>query len=132
MKYLLIATLILMSGCSNTQIWQTAHAIDVAQTIQISKHPECYSESNRFTKAMIGSKPSEEEVYMWGAGTAIAHYFLSKAAKGTRFEKFLYVGTGMQLNSVVNNHAIGLRVNGISSNMRDFCDRRAFKAKIRF
>jgi hypothetical protein len=70
-------SVLLVSGCSSLPpdefIWQTAHAFDVAQTVQIAKNPECYRETDPVTSRLIGEHPSQGGVYAWGIGTAALH-----------------------------------------------------------
>ena len=95
-------------------VWQTAHLIDTAQTMQIAKNPECYHEKNPITRSLIGKHPSEEAVVAWGIGMAVAHYQVTRLL--TRYEAPRWVQWGWQAVSigstgaaVVNNHEIGLR-----------------------
>jgi hypothetical protein len=65
------------AGCSSLPtseyVWQGAHLVDVAQTMQIARNPDCYREDNRFTSQLIGDHPSEGDVAAWGIGTSLFH-----------------------------------------------------------
>jgi len=77
MKNCMFAAVLMLTGCAemptDEYVWQTAHAFDVAQTVQIAKHPECYSEVNSITSQLIGEHPSQGGALAWGFGTAALH-----------------------------------------------------------
>lgn len=84
MKLILVLLTLSLSACSNFQmsrkemVWQTLHAIDAAQTLQIAKHPECFGEGNAFTRELIGEHPSEKNVLVWWLTSAITYHFVDQ------------------------------------------------------
>jgi hypothetical protein len=71
---------LLLTGCTlspaarvEEATWQLLHTIDVGQTVQIAKNPNCYSESNAF----IGPHPTVTTVIWYGLGTSVLHYMLT-------------------------------------------------------
>lgn len=82
MKTPLVLTLLLLTaGCSTVsdtdRAWYIMHAVDVAQTYQISQNPGCHGEGNPVTQSLIGVHPSGEEVILWGLATAALHHVVS-------------------------------------------------------
>lgn len=119
---LLAGASLLSAGCESLDLsgeeiaWQTLHAIDVAQTLSAADDP-CYEEDAFFTRALIGSQPSQGEVLLWGAGMAVGHAWITGLLE--RHEAPMWVrktwsyatiaGTGI---AIVNNHSEGVRVFG--------------------
>jgi len=131
MKYSIILLSILLSGCVNVRemtgtevAWQTMNAIDIVQTLQVAKFPECYEESNWMTKALIGKHPSESEVLAVGVLYGWGHAKISEMIRSRMtfdengdpsnaweavnivWNLFSFVGTG---SAVLHNHQIGVR-----------------------
>lgn len=125
--------LIMLTGCEtfnrNSEIaWQTMHIIDIAQTVQTAKNPHCRSEGNALTQKIIGKHPSESNVYKWGIGSAIAHYFIFKWIDKKAKKDNLNVGLRVLDNTskfvtIARNHGNGVRVNGLSTDEQKRCDR---------
>ncbi|MGB8693013.1 MAG: hypothetical protein WCD08_05835 [Steroidobacteraceae bacterium] len=55
--------------------WQALHVVDVAQTAQISRHPECYHEVG--SSYLIGQHPDLLQVLAWGVAEGYGHYWIS-------------------------------------------------------
>ncbi len=89
--------------------WQAMHVVDVMQTLEIQDHPEL---KEGMIHKIIGRQPDDDNVYAWGIGSAIGHYYLMRwidkktrhSKNIRRFELFLTVGV------IAHNHEMGIRV----------------------
>ena len=113
----LIITLLLLSGCASHygQDWSSAdtarqaaytvlHVQDWRQTLEISRNPDQYSETN----FILGRHPSESEVNSYMAGTLLLNSLIAPALKPKYRRWFQYIGIGVEGACVVNNLSIGL------------------------
>lgn len=126
MKKYTIILLLLTGGCSNLDYyeatWQTLHVIDVAQTVNsVGREPECFDESNAMTSSIIGSKPSDREIYMWGATMSAAHYLFSVILDEIDISEGFKTGIkladiGYKASVVKSNHDAGARPYGNNQN----------------
>jgi hypothetical protein len=77
-----VAACALLSGCASmgpAEIgWQTLHAVDTYQTMQIAQHPGCYREADPLTRPLIGEHPSEAEVAAVMVAYSIGHFYVSR------------------------------------------------------
>ena len=81
---ILLAVLVL-TGCSTfrempvyEKAWHAMNVIDAGQTIHIAREPSCYREVGFPTQALIGSHPSETEVYLTMAAFGLAYHYTSR------------------------------------------------------
>jgi hypothetical protein len=101
--------------------WQTLNVLDSMQTIHIANAPECYSEGNPVTRALVGEHPSKEKVIAVGIVYGLAHYGISKwlerkeneqgQTSGWRTLRITWHIAGL-INkgfSTTRNHSLGLR-----------------------
>ncbi len=136
MKNIIIVIIaITASGCSTLRdthpleyTWQAVHVIDVLQTANgIAGDPECHSEANPITRRMIGRHPDKDHVYKWGIGTAIFHFFVARWIENRKWIKpgsktgMRIIDNGIQLQTVVQNHKNGVRIDG-HNEPYDGCD----------
>jgi hypothetical protein len=114
--------MMLLAGCQGWQpsreewVWQSLHAVDVAQTLAAADDA-CYEEAAPITRHLIGAQPSTGEVLAWGAGMALGHAWVSALLE--RHEAPVWVqktwsfatitGTGL---AIATNHREGVRVFG--------------------
>lgn len=126
LKALLLALVSLNYGCaqmtefqSTEAAWQVAHLVDIGQTVAIANNPDCYYERMTDTQALIGTHPSESDVYKWGIGVAVFHFFKMKLIDKFANDKVsVAVRTfdlGYKTHTVVSNHRMGLRADGTST-----------------
>lgn len=85
MNYLhasILISILFMAGCSNIPVyekaWHTMNIIDAGQTIHIAREPSCYKEVGFPTQHLIGSHPSETEVYITMAAFGLAYHYGSR------------------------------------------------------
>lgn len=111
-----------LGGCQSLDLssdeitWQALHAMDVAQTVSAARDP-CYEEDAWLTEKLIGAQPSTGEVLLWGAGTSIAHAWISGMLESRDAPRWVQktwsyatiTSTGF---AVASNHAEGVRVFG--------------------
>lgn len=105
-------------------IWQSVHVIDVIQTSQIAKNPHCLQESGP-AEPLIGKAPNEKGVYIWGIGSAVAHYFTYKFIKsvlGKHSKKVIIADNIYQLKVVHKNYRNGLLLNRLSKDRQNYCN----------
>ena len=111
-----------LTGCASLElgpeefVWQTLHAVDVAQTLSAAADP-CYVENAPLTKELIGAQPSTTGVLLWGVGTAVGHALISGvlAAQDAPpwVQKSWSIFTiGSTAYAVGGNHVEGVRVFG--------------------
>lgn len=119
MKRLLL--LVALQGCASVPadeyVWQTLHAVDVAQTVQIAKNPRCYRESDPITSRLIGEHPSTQGAIAWGVGTAVLHAGVSNWLENIDAKPWVkgawkVLSFGSVGITIANNYSDGLRVNG--------------------
>lgn len=123
--------------------WQGMHVIDVLQTANgTAANPVCHSEGNALTRGLIGKHPSKDDVYKWGIGSAITHFFLFKFVDryfngGEVNIALRFIDTGSKLLTINSNHANGIRIrgDGLSTKAKAKCEREnpsQFKLEIKF
>jgi len=73
------------SGCTtirqmpiHEKAWHAMNVIDAGQTIHIAREPSCYREVGFPTHALIGSHPSETEVYVTMAAFGLAYHYTNR------------------------------------------------------
>ena len=116
MKKLIILSL-LLSGCASMdeydRAWYVMHAVDIAQTYQISRS-NCHHESGD-AQMIIGNNPDGQGVMAWGIATAVAYNQIS--GKLPRWAK--HVSVGYKGFTVSNNNKVGLGVSSSYCNVYD-------------
>lgn len=92
-------------------IWQAMHMIDVMQTIEIA-HSDYHAEGENLTNFLISSHPNDTQVYAWGIGSAVAHYFIFKHIdKHSKYARRIRVIDNFyKLSFIVGNHQAGIRI----------------------
>lgn len=109
----LIIVIFLLSGCASIpeedRIFYMMHAVDVAQTYQLSKSP-CHSEAGLGTSSVIGEHPSAIDVAAWGIVTAVTYHYLSdKLPDWTK-----HINISYRTYTVNTNYEHGLTVGSYS------------------
>lgn len=115
------AASVLVSGCASystetkieESVYQVVSAADVAQSIQISKHPEHYAEVGIITKDVIGSHPSVAATVAWGAARGGLHWLITdqlEKHEASPWVKRVWqaVSIGVEADAVHSNWQIGL------------------------
>jgi hypothetical protein len=113
----LLCLLSALGGCTTLQpaeaVYQTAHAVDISQTLEIARKPAQYREKE--SAWLIGEHPSEGKVLAWGIGEAVIHYEVSdlllKHEHPILFDIWQCVTIGDTINDVKGNWSIGLKGN---------------------
>jgi len=109
-----IAFLLLLGGCaslpSEEYIWQTAHAVDIAQTIDIANGGHC-QEQGLGTRQMIGQNPGIAGAIGWGVATAGLHAYIThelEVRDAPRWIRWVWQITTVSLtiNTVVSNRRL--------------------------
>lgn len=95
--------------------YQTVSAIDTAQSVELSKHLERYSEVGWPTRYAIGNKPSPAASAAWGVGRGMAHAYVTDVLERGGSPLWLKrgwqcVSIGVEAGAVGHNYSIGLRV----------------------
>ena len=108
---LLMLVLPFIAACSSMsereKALYTVHVIDVAQTYQMSKSP-CHMEIDPVTSRLIGGKPSQDSVLLWGVASAIAYHYAEEYLPDT----IMNVNFILKAGVVNNNTDIGLTPSG--------------------
>lgn len=105
-----------ISACSNIDrtdaMWYGIHAIDVAQTIQISNNPHCYMEVGPILSRTGGHHPSKDEVYYWAIGSVIFYHLSTKFIKSKvspqTYNNLSQLNLYFSGKTIANNYALGL------------------------
>jgi uncharacterized protein YceK len=108
--------LLLLTGCSSMSkkeiVWQSLHAVDVAQTLQIAKNADCFAERNPMTVQVIGEHPSEKNVLAWGVLLSIGYHYLdewlTKNTPNSTANTFRFLFISDKSVAVMNNFNDGL------------------------
>ena len=117
MRPVLIAVIMLMIGCASMpeedRLFYMMHAVDGAQTYQISKSP-CHSEGGLGTSSIIGEHPRAVDVAAWGIVTAVTYHYISdKLPDWTKHINIVY-----RVHTVNRNYDHGLTVGSYSCETR--------------
>lgn len=108
-----------LTGCSEMPrgeiAWQSVHALDVLQTVQIAKNPHCFHEDDPFSKRLIGEHPSQGQVVAWGVAFAAVHMSVGAALEHWEAPGWVQVGwqyltLGAASRAVINNYQQGIGV----------------------
>lgn len=110
--------------------WQAMHAVDVLQTANgVAGNPGCSTEGNSLTAALIGKSPEKHEVYKWGIGSSILHFFVGRwvddkfGGAPNHWNIFIRgIDNGMKLKTVYSNYDKGVGVNGYNAEAQRECD----------
>lgn len=97
--------------------WQAIHAVDVLETVQgPARGGYCYAEGDFITQRVIGQKPSVAGVVAWGAGLAVAHWYVQDWLRehghtglAHAFEFVTITSAGI---AITNNARIGIHPGG--------------------
>ena len=94
--------------------YQALSLYDTAQTVQTARHPECYSESDPLTSAILGSHPRPNAVIGYGIARAGLHAFVTDwmqkdGASPTALRIWQGLTIVYEANDVRKNAVIGLR-----------------------
>ncbi len=125
MRHFTLALLLLTSfGCASLPkdpywkaelAWQIGHGIDTFQTINgPGRNGHCFEESNPVTKRLIGKNPSVGQVAVWGVGTGLAHYGVSKWLESVNAKPWIKgawqaVTIYYVADTIIGNHQEGVR-----------------------
>lgn len=133
---LILAIAALCSGCATIEpsstkaeaVWQGLNVLDTAQTLNIAKRPDCFSEINPVSHALVGSKPNVAQVLGLGLAYAWSHDRISgwldrKVTDAIMADNNVggwytlrmgwhVVGLVGKVAAVTNNNAIGMRPMG--------------------
>ena len=87
-------------------VWQSLHAIDMAQTIRIAKNPDKFQELN----PLLGKHPSTSEVVAFTVATSVAHAYLVYKLQeaGLPVKVFEYITIGYKGITIKKNIDAGL------------------------
>lgn len=116
MKHVVLAFLLFLSVPAYADEWRTAdtwrevtyltlHVIDWAQTRNISRNPEEWSEQ---WNKVLGEHPSTARVDRYFAFTAIAHIGIVRALPKEWRAPFQYVTISVEVVSDVHNYTFGI------------------------
>ena len=119
-----VACALALSGCASMGpaeiTWQSLHAIDTHQTLEIARNPDCFREADPLTRALVGSHPSEAEAAAVMVAYSLGHYAVSRwldvradaAPYGSRWKDaralWHVVGIVTKGAVVLHNNSIGL------------------------
>ena len=87
-------------------VWQSLHAIDMAQTIRIAKNPDKFQELN----PLLGKHPSTSEVVAFAVATSVSHAYLVYKLQeaGLPVKVFEYITIGYKGITIKKNIDAGL------------------------
>lgn len=129
MKLIVAVSALALCACSLTPseraqaTWHTLNLIDMGQTDHLARAPDCYSEGNPITKALIGEHPQRAEAAAVGIAYAAGYHFVSRwlDEKVEERPRMRYLRTAWHVLSigtkaaiVARNHDHGLRVGSAS------------------
>jgi hypothetical protein len=126
MKKLVFAVCFVLGGCAGQwnpetkveeAVYQTASAVDIAQSLAISRNPDRLQEIGWPTASVIGSHPTAAATVAWGVGRGLAHAFVTDqlvgcGANDTVLRIWQGVSIGVEANTVLQNHSIGIGYTG--------------------
>lgn len=103
-----------LAGCASLPpeeiAYQTVHAIDTAQTLQIVHNPDKFRETN----LTMGEHPTTARVIGWAVTLGAVHYvvsdFLLVHDMPKTYAAWQFVTIGITAKDVRNNYRIGLRL----------------------
>lgn len=137
-KILVIILIILTTGCAGVELnpyknmstaemgWQAMHFIDVGQTLSTSKD-NCFKETDFMTRKIIGERPKESRVLMWGAGLSYLHAAGSQWLENTDMfsdsaKNFIRIfDIGIKFDIIYNNHSAGLNFSTSNNRVDEHC-----------
>jgi hypothetical protein len=108
------ALALVLTGCATVPreeiVYQTVHAIDTAQTLEIARHPDKFRETN----LTMGEHPTTARVLGWSVTLGAAHYLVSDFLLAHDMPKtyaaWQFVTIGVTAKDVHDNYRIGLRL----------------------
>lgn len=131
-----IAALALLSGCAHWSpetraleaTYLTVHAVDVAQTLTIARNPDTVHEANEAW--LLGEQPSQGRVMVWGVAGALLHMAVTDQLERREAPRWLKrswqaISIGRRATTVQENHELGIRLDGLTRELRDRCRGRA-------
>jgi hypothetical protein len=121
-----------LSGCAHwsleTRALQTAylavHAVDAAQTLTIARNPDTVHEVREAW--LIGEQPSRGAVAAWAIGGALLHVAVTDQLERRDAPRWLRRSwqaftIGPKVSAVTSNHELGIRLDGLTRELRDRC-----------
>lgn len=123
-KGISVVLVLAVSGCESLSpyetAWQTAHLVDVMQTLNGPASDACYYERDPITRSLIGGHPDRDAVIAWGIGLSVAHYFAGKWMDKSDWPNGVKtvirsIDLGYKGITVGRNHDAGLRPFGNNS-----------------
>lgn len=121
MLRVILAAMALAASTAHADEWRTEdtqretaylvlHAMDWAQTRNIARNPNQYSESGVIARSMIGAHPSVAQVNQYMIGSAVLQYAIARALPSECRKVFQYVTIIDAGVSVSGNFRIGLTI----------------------
>lgn len=113
---ILLAVIAALTGCATLSpgeiAYQTVHAVDVAQTVEIARNPARFKEVGMGTDALLGEHPSEAGAIEWGVANSILHFAIDDYLYRSNHPKlalfFESASIAIVADTVHNNYKIGL------------------------
>lgn len=72
----------MLAGCQSMPTheiaWQSLHAVDTYQTMNIARNPDCFREADPLTRAIVGEHPSTGEVAAVMVAYSLGHWYVSR------------------------------------------------------
>lgn len=91
-------------------VYMALHVMDWAQTSQIAKHPEKYSENGTVARLMIGEHPSVAQVNQYMISSAILQYTIVRTLPNEYRSTFQYITIVDSGVSVIGNLRISIDI----------------------
>lgn len=110
---LLVVVLLFMNACATWDreerisegVYLGLQVVDYLQSRSMVRNTNDYTETN----IVLGENPSMQRLTNYNAIAFIAHPIVSHLFKSHR-KKWIYITLGVELNAVIENHQIGLKV----------------------
>ena len=105
---LLLLVLVLLSGCSVSQLQKSTTALlaaDYAQTLEIAKHPDQFWEMN----PILGRHPSEDRVHAYFLTWLAINWLVGDRLPERVSKPFYYTMLAVESWAVTNNISAGIR-----------------------
>lgn len=91
-----LALMLMLQGCASIGApevaYQSIHAIDSLQTIQIARSPSCFYETGTVTQDVIGRHPSVGGVIAWEVAVSAAHYYVTHLLERNEAPRWVVYG----------------------------------------
>lgn len=117
MRYLLLGMVFVLAGCESMPrgewAYQGLHAVDVMQTLNGPARDDCYDEVSPVHRRIMGEKPSQSDVLLWGVGMGLAHYgissYIEENYSGFTLGVWQAITTGGVAITIGESYKIGVR-----------------------